>query len=247
MRTKFLLALLAAALATGPALADLSVEPDPVRIDATFRGGVIRVRGDAGPGTDVFVTITGAVAKEEFQRKGRVGPLWVNVGRLSVSGAPGLCLIAGSRTPTGLLDRARIEEHLLDLEAVLHGATFEPEGSDPALVRREYLALKRSQGVFGVFDGAVRREPGGRSGFEAAIPWPDAAPPGEYTVAVIQAAGGRIVRRETAGLRVELVGFPRFIAEMAFHRSSLYGAMSVGIALAVGLLIGLVFRRGGGH
>ncbi len=247
MKAAIPLALLAGAMGAGTAFADLAVEPDPVRIDATFKGAMIRVRGDAVPGAHVFVTITGAAVEEKYQRKGRVGPFWANVGSLSVSGAPSLWLAACSRPAAGLLPPGEIAENLLDVEAVLNAATFAPAGPDPALIRREYLALKRSQGAFGAFEGAVRLEQGDHPAFEAAIPWPDVAPPGDYAVDVIQVAGGRVVGKEAARLRVELVGFPRFISHMAFHRSTLYGAMSVGIALTVGLLIGMVFKKGGGH
>lgn len=245
MRTAALPVLLAAALAaSSPAFAEVALDPNPVRIDATFHGTEVRVRGEAAPGSDVLVTVSGSATRETFKVRGRIGPVWANVGTVSISGAPSLFLTAGTRPAGEMLDRGAIDGQGLDPEAILRGAVFETEGADAALLGREYLALKRSRGVYGTRDGAVRRE---GSRFEASIPWPDAAAPGEYAVEVLEIAAGRIARRESATLRVELVGIPRFVADLAFRRGPLYGALSVGVALAVGFLMGLVFRKGGGH
>jgi uncharacterized protein (TIGR02186 family) len=226
----------------------MTVRPNPILVDATFHGSTVHVSGATEAENQVFVIISGARTREKFNRKGRVGPLWANVSTVRVSGVPSLCLIASSAPISSGLDRRAIDQHFLDLESVARRAVVEPSGSDTALLRGEYLRLKQSQGVFASLPAGVQVNlPGAQGTFAAAIPWPDAARAGEYTVSVVHVKGGTVLRTETAALQVELVGLPRLISYLAFQRSKLYGVLSVAIALCVGLLTGLVFKKGGGH
>jgi hypothetical protein len=247
LRASLLLAPLALAFLGGAAPC-ATVDPDPILIDATFCGRTIWVRGVSERGDDLFVTITGARVAERFNRKGRIGPIWANTARLSVADVPKLCLIATGTRRSSELGRGIVDEHFLDLDAVARRATVEPAASDVELIRHEYVRLKQSQGLFGMFEGAVRVNTDGPAAtYEAAFPWPDTAPPGEYAVHVLHVRGGVVVRDEPTSVRVEMTGLPRLIADLAFGHSELYGALSVFVALTVGFAMGLVFKRGGGH
>jgi hypothetical protein len=231
----------------GAAAPGATVEPETILAGATYRGTTLRVRGVADPGVGVHVTVCGAPVEERFNWKGRVGPVWANLGHATFSGVPSLCLIATDRSaPRPPADAAR--EHRLDLDAVVRSAAIESDSKDLDGIRLEYLRLKQSQGLYAAHDGAVRVEPQGTSAtYEAEIPWPEAAAPGEYAVHVVHVRDGVVVRDETARVRLELVGLPRFISDMAFRSAELYGALAVAVALVVGFAMGRVFKRGGGH
>jgi hypothetical protein len=248
MAARILLALLCLLLAEPTAAAAVSVEPNPISMDATFRGTNVRVRGPAEPGARVFVVVTGERIAEKFNRKGRVGVLWASVGSVHVSRVPRLCLIASSSDSAVRVDRSVIEQNLLDLESVVARAEIEAKGASRQLMQTEYVRLKKSEGLFGNFRGAVRVKRGtGQDVFEAVLPWPHSAPPGDYRVDVVHVRDNRVVRRESTALTAKLVGLPAWISEMAFRRGTLYGVVSVVVALAVGFLMGLVFKKGGGH
>jgi hypothetical protein len=238
------------ALALPLAAAAVTVEPSPVRISAGFNGTTVHVRGTTDPKTAVFVVISGKTTEEKFNRKGRVGPVWATVGKVQVAGAPRLHLVAGSTAAGRVLDRATVDRYLLDLDALAGRLQVTAPGADVAKMRREYLKLKREQRVVGVFDDGVRLEDGAAgTAFVADLPWPDVAAPGTYEISVLHVRDGKVVRSESSSLQVELVGLPRFIAHMAFDRAALYGVTAIIVALAVGFLMGLVFKRkgGGGH
>jgi hypothetical protein len=242
-----LLVILSVLLVALPAKA-VTVEPNPMLINATFHGGTLKVRGVTEPGSQVFVMVTGARIAERFNRKGRVGPVWANVGALQISGVPRLCLIASSTPDTSGIDPRVVDDNLLDLEAVGRRATIDGVGSDRVFWLREYIRLKQSQRVFGSFANGVRlTQTGAQPTFEATIPWPDGAAAGEYEVAVVHLQGSAVVRTEKTALRAELVGLPAWISHLAFQRSKVYGVLSVVVAVAVGFLMGLVFKKGGGH
>jgi hypothetical protein len=225
----------------------VTVEPDPIDVGAFFDGGVVRVRGTTEAGNAVFVVITGDTVSEEFNRKGRLGPLWANVGHVAVAGVPRLWLAASSAPVARVLARPLIDEHRLDLAALARTAKVTAPGADVARLQREYVRLKQAERVFALHEGATRVASGtGAVAYEARIPWPDTAAAGEYRVAVLHARDGAVVRREDGRFRVRLTGLPRFIAVLAFERSALYGILSVLAALTVGFAMGLCFKRRGG-
>ena len=246
-RTSLCLALLLTAVvqSAGTDTSTLRVEPNPVAVGTFFHGGTVHVSGALEPGMDVVVVIAGRTTKEAFNRKGRVGPFWATVGKVTIADVPVLYLI-GSRTLVArLLSQAAIDAHMADLDALVRRATVEPASDDRALLVREYLELKREQGVMGVYENAVRvggssREPS----FEATIPWPTAAPVGTYRVVVRYVQNGAVVREDSRPLDVVYVGLPRVIAHLAFERSLAYGIVGVGVALGVGLFMGLLFKKG---
>lgn len=221
-----------------------TVDPNPIRVSALYHGTMVRVWGNTDPGSAVIVTITGSNTEEKFNRKGRIGPLWANLGKLTVSGVPRLHLIAGNAQ--AVANPTLVERYLLDLGALARQARITPAGAEAAAMQAEYVKLKKSKGIFAELDNGVRMD---GTAFEAKIPWPDMAPPGEYRVGVFHLHPDGTVRVESTQLAVELVGFPRFVDHMAFKRGALYGLLSVIVALSVGFLMGLVFKRKGaaGH
>jgi uncharacterized protein (TIGR02186 family) len=250
-RASLVLALLLTAVvrSSGTDTSAFRVEPSPVTVGAFFNGGTLRVSGALEPGADVVVVIKGRTTKETYNRKGRMGPFWATVGKVTIADVPVLYLI-GSRTPVAtLLSPAAIDAHMVDLDALARRASVEPASDDRALLVGEYLKLKREQGVMGVFEDAVRiggsaQEPA----FEAAIPWPALAPVGTYHVVVRHVKNGAVVREDSQQLDVAYVGLPRLIAYLAFERSLAYGVFGVFVALTGGLVMGLVFKKGtAGH
>jgi hypothetical protein len=53
---------------------------------------------------------------------------------------------------------------------------------------------------------------------------------------------GNIVARTTDHLKVDEVGFPALLSNLAFEHAGLYGILATLIAIAAGLLMGLLFR-----
>lgn len=240
------LLLLPALLLLAPAAAadELTVDPNPVLVTAFFRGVELHVKGTAQHASAVCVTVSGQTTHQKLNRKGRLGPLWANVGTVVVSEVPAVYFVACSAPPGGLLDRAEVDRHLLDLEAVGRRAIIEP-ATDLDLIREQYFKLKRSEQLYGSFPNAVRLT--SSNDFDAVIPWPDSAPANDYSVRAFAIHDRAVELIGERTLTVKLDGMPKHIAYLAFERSALYGLMSVGIALAVGFLIGLVVKKGASH
>ena len=79
--------------------------------------------------------------------------------------------------------------------------------------------------------------------FRAAIPMPANAPTGSYGIDVQLFAGGAMVSRTQTALEVMKAGFEQYVAEAARDHGLLYGIFASLMALVIGWIGSVVFRR----
>ena len=103
-----------------PAL-DLSVTvtPPSIEMGTFYKGARVRVAGTCDGGTTVVVAVRGAEAAEVFNVKGRAGPIWVNAGKVNVSGVPSLFLCFTSQPVRDSLASKVIEQYGLDFDRIV--------------------------------------------------------------------------------------------------------------------------------
>jgi hypothetical protein len=140
---------------------------------AFYNGAKMRIEGTAPSGSQVLVVIRGEEHDELFNKKGRVGPIWVNTDRIHIAFTPSLFLSFSSADVTAFLDPASIEAYQLDEQAIKNrlasrshckcnttlrhhtwpGAIAQCAGVEPdpkyqELIRSNYLALKTREGRY---------------------------------------------------------------------------------------------------
>jgi len=242
--------LLAVLVLPYPALAggvgDLSVAPEQILMGAQYDGVNLKVNGTVPAGSDVIVLFTGTAEEVHLREKGKVfGLLWMNIGKVTLKNVPKVCLIDSSRSFAELgkvADPFRLDG-LRDAIEVEHGGSGNIDNA------RELLLLKKHEGLYsetakGVILGVDGKE--GRT-FSASLHVPSAIAPGDYQVEAVAIKDGAVVGRYAAAVQAELTGFPRWLYNMAFERSLLYGILATLIAIVSGLAIGLVFQSKGAH
>ena len=104
--------------ASSPPAPSIELSPQSVQMGAFYAGARVRIEGTTPPGTDVVVVIRGAEEAELFNRKARVGPVWVNVDRVHVTRVPSLFIRLGGGDVRSLLDPAGVEAYQLDDSAI---------------------------------------------------------------------------------------------------------------------------------
>ena len=74
-------------------------------------------------------------------------------------------------------------------------------------------------------------------------------PPGKYEIVVYNLNNKhQIENLEKDFFEVKLTGFPKFISDMAFNHSLIYGILAVIIAILAGFVMGFIFKdKGGAH
>ncbi|MBP1724774.1 MAG: hypothetical protein H6Q51_72 [Deltaproteobacteria bacterium] len=231
------------------ASAALSVAPERVEIGTFYRGCRVAVSAVIPAGGEAVVEVVGRANAQNLLRKGRRGGLWMNVGETEVTGAPSLYL-AMSTSPE-LLSGSALNS-VWGYGALAHEVRFTGKLSDQehAGLLKEFIKLKESEKLFGVFPGALTLSPAtdGSCVVEGAFALPSTVKPDTYKVSLCVVRDGTIVDRRDAELIVAMVGFPAVLSNLAWNHGIIYGTVAVLIAIFTGFVMGYVFKKGaGGH
>jgi hypothetical protein len=231
----------AAAVCLGAARAegqDLSIRltPEVIQMGTFASGARLRIEGTVAANAQAVVVITGRDTDEIFNRKGRVGPIWVNSGKVQVAGVPSLFL-AFSPAPLGaFLGREAIERWQLDEAAIKRRVRVRPAAADRPAVRDGYVALKVEEGSYRAVTDAVRMEKGagGAATYAVELLWPKTAPPGSYQATVYECRDKAVTRAVSTSVEVREVGLAAGMRHLADDHAPLYGAIAVVVMMALG-------------
>jgi hypothetical protein len=218
-----------------------SVTPSILKIDSFFGGAEVSVSAELPKGCEAVIEVTGEKVEEDLMRKGRRWDLWMNVGEIDIDGAPYLYLLKSSAPQLiGAGNRP------WGYEALLQGVAFKGRfktGDKPELFR-EFVQLKEGQGLYGIFPGAVKISPlnSTRSMAQVSFRLPSRIPEGIYRVCLSVIQDGQTVERRCIPFKVVMKGLPAFLVSLASQHSAIYGVLSIFVAVAGGLLSGVLFK-----
>jgi len=242
--------LLLAGLLCSPPLAATAVtfkvklDPAVIHIGAFYNGERVSVTGEVPGKSEVVIRVTGKRQDLEFQKKGRVlGILWMNLATVTFHQLPSVYLLYTSKSFEDMvrLNRGEPGVEEVSLNSLESQVDITP---DKHALLEELLKLKRSEGLYGIRNDAVQygESQGSTKPFAATVSMPPRVPPGEYLVEVFALNHGNIVARTTDHLKVDEVGLPALLSALAFEHGGLYGVLASLIAIAAGLLTGLLFK-----
>ena len=235
--------------------------PNTIAMGAFYNGTRLRIEGTAPPQSGVVIVIEGSERDEFFNRKGRVGPIWLTVDRIHVKHAPSVYLRFSSSAIGAMLDKTEVQHYQLDESAIMDQIRLlcrckcsltdrsKQSGAqdtvpDPAYSRifyAEFLQLKHLDGTYREQSGAISLT-AATSGTEYALefPWPRNIPPGSYRVSVFACSRHKVTARSNATLQLAEVGFPAYMAHLAFTRPWVYGIGAVLAAVLAGFFTDLL-------
>jgi uncharacterized protein (TIGR02186 family) len=226
-----------------PDAAQFRLHPEVIQMTAFYSGVKVRLDGSVQNGDEVVVVIRGPDLKEVFNRKERIGPIWISRGKVHVSGIPSLFL-SFSRSPVNkLLSRDEIEKHGLGEAAVRRQIRIEPVEYDSDTIRDHYFAIKAKEGTYRAqYEGIKLGVATGQQQVPFAIEfdWPRKAPPAVYGVAVSVCRNGSVLKTSTLPLNVIKAGFPAWLSALSEERAPVYGVLSILVAVSAGFGIDFV-------
>lgn len=243
-----LVVLLAAGLPARAAEPGLKLSPAEVQIGSFFNGQTVTVSGTIPAGTQAVLEVIGGSADEHLMRKGRRAGMWMNMGEIKVQDAPSLYLVMS--TAKELLTAAPPEAtwgyRALEKRLVFSGK-IEPAERQEFL--KQFLELKESEQIYASWPGdlKVKAAAGAESAVTASFPLPTNTRPGAYKVCLSVIQDGKAVSNTCTDLTVGLVGFPAWLATLAYEHGLAYGVLAVVIAIVTGFAMGFIFKGGGGH
>ena len=261
----FVVSIAPATTSLGPAqMPPPKLIPETIAMGAFYDGARVRIEGTAPAGSGVLIVIEGSERDEFFNRKGRVGPIWLTVDRIHVKHAPSVFFRFSSAALGSLVDPEDIQKYQLDEAAIMDrirvlchckcsltdrsqqsGAhDTVPDASYAKLLYADFLRLKQNEGAYREQTGTVNLVPfDSATRYALEFEWPRNVPPGSYRVTAYASRQHRVIARSTATLRLVEVGFPAYMANMASTKPWIYGSGAVLAAVLAGFLTDLLTSR----
>ncbi|MCW5979803.1 MAG: TIGR02186 family protein [Bryobacteraceae bacterium] len=245
-RRTLILLTVTAGLAAAPVIPErrrptLKVAPETIHMDAFYSGARVQIEGEVAEGSKVVVLVVGGEKEETFNRKTRAGPIWINSGKVHVSGVPSIFLRFSDGAVRYFLSRNAMEEHQLDEAAIKHQMHIEPH-QDTDIVLASWLTLKAQEGLYQlVRDGVKMGTPaGGATPYSVDFRLPKRAHAGVYQVRAYECRDRAVVGVASQDLKVEAAGFPAWLAGLSHEHALAYGIIAVVISAIAGFGIDLV-------
>ncbi len=217
-----------------------------IEISTFYDGTTLDVTGTLPAEADAVIQVSGPKKDVHLKQKGKVaGFLWMNKYDVSLENTPAVYMVY---TPTGAKEKFLNPELGVGYKALVNGIAIEPESADKEFIFGEYVKLMEEAGVYAVNEGTIKYGAvnNGVKSFSATLTIPSLMSAGDYTVEALAVDNGTVTGRSSKKLTLELVGLPASISKMAYGKPLLFGIMAVVIAIATGLIIGVIFKGGGG-
>ena len=223
----------------------LTITPDTINVNSFFSGSALTISGDIKAADDVIIEISGKDAINNFELKGRVGPFWMTTGKVELENIPSFYLVL---LPQGKDWLQKAESLGLGLEQVKHRMVTKSTAKVPENIFSMFKKLKKSEELYDEIPGAVTYSDAkdGMKHFVAKCNVPSSIALGNYLVKATIITGGVRGSEITGQLKVQEVGFVKFVNKLAEDQRIVFGVSAVIIALAAGLLMGVLFRQSGG-
>ncbi len=226
-----------------------------VDIGLSYRGDQIHFFGvNPVPGSDLIIRLT--AEKEEAIKlsvKGRVGPFWMTVKQYEVTGSPFMYKLHASKPLKEILtDNSVAQELELGYPAIQHRMQMhlvrgEAAPEDPDLVFKGIIKIKEEANLYNIVEDPQRLEVTEGRLFKHYFRFPPAATEGKYQVESFCFTNGELVGYGKDQIEIRKVGLAHWLTDQSQNNAVVYGIMAVLIAMGAGLLVGMIFRKGGHH
>jgi uncharacterized protein (TIGR02186 family) len=194
---------------------------------------------------DLLIVVEGVPGRIVVRRKNNVAGLWLNTSSATFDVVPSYYAVASTRP----IDEITSEEfrashgvgfqHLRFMPAF--GQTQALSTEDLKEFRQAIVRLKQKQGLY--IQDNFRVAFIGRSLFRATIELPANVTVGPFDTRVYLFRDEKLLSQYSVRLNLEREGLERHLHRFAFGYPTLYGLMTVAIAIAAGLIASTVFRK----
>ena len=246
---------LAAGLWPGGALAEkltIALSTEQIRINSNFTGTALTVFGViesdangrvvAGEERKVAVLLLGPRESVVTRRKDRVLGIWVNRAAQTMIGPPAFYAVDTSAPIDQLASRDVLKRLQVGFDNIAFIYEGRPLVNDPGAAdfRDAFVRLKQSDSLYQGFQEVSFV---GDTVFRSTIQLPANIPVGTYSAVAYVFSGGDLVAHADGRIEVLKTGFEEAMSSFANNQSLVYGLMCALLAIFVGWLGGVIFRR----
>jgi uncharacterized protein (TIGR02186 family) len=231
-----------------------SASKNVVEIGLSYSGDRIFFFGvNPVPGADLVIRLT--AEKEETIRlsvKGRVGPFWMSVKQYEVTGAPFIYKIHATKPLDQIISKETAKKLELGFDAVrsrmkMHLIRGKTAPEDEAIVWQGLLKIKERANLYNLVEDPKRLEISEGKLFKHYFRFPPAATEGRYQVESFCFVKGELVGYGKDIIEIKKVGLENWLTQTSKNQPVFFGIMAVIIAVGAGLLVGVLFGKGGHH
>jgi uncharacterized protein (TIGR02186 family) len=235
---------------------EIGLSTDTIRITTDFSGEELTVFG-AVDGIDrkvlrqgrydIFLIMEGPRSDIVVRRKDRVAGIWMNVEDRDFKNVPQSYLVASTRQPRDITDRESLRRLGLDeaMTRIVPSQDGTDEDETEAVEGDDFsgavIAIKNQRDLFALFPGNVRFL--SQSLFRAGLQLPANIPLGTHRVRAYLFNGGQLVAQTSSPLRIAKDGMEVAVFDFAHEQPLWYGFACVLVALCVGWLGRVLFRK----
>jgi len=221
-----------------------TIAPELISISANYSGssvvafGAVQASKKPAHPYDVIVTVTGPQQSVVTRRKERVAGVWLNKGSQTFTDIPSFLGVFANRPIDAIASADLLREQRIGLKRALFADSGAPK-DDPYLdnlikIRtEEQLYNEQPKGVTFLSPTAFRVD----------IPLPQSVLTGDYKVEFRVFSDGVPLAHNVSAFRVAKVGVEEFVIQAASDYSLLYGLATTFMALLMGWMASVVFRK----
>ncbi len=242
-RLTLALLLIASPAAAGENLVS-GLSQDTIEIRSTYNGTDIVVFGaverpQAAALPDIVVVVHGPETDMRVRRKDRIAGIWINRNREILYGMPAYYFAAASRPFGKIASGDVLRQYALGLAVLKPRAAS--GGHDPGPFIQAVIRSQQKAGLYVEQSGGVQFLSG--TLFRARVPLPASAPRGDYVAEVYMLRDGHVIDARSSKLTIAQTGMERRIFDFSRNDPFAYGLSTVLMAMALGWLSSLAFRR----
>jgi uncharacterized protein (TIGR02186 family) len=223
-----------------------------VDIGLMYNGDYIYFFGsvpDASADVIVKLTSTDNVPLS-VNRKGKVALMWMNVKQFTVTGLPLLYKIHSTRPINQILSSDLASElgigyDVLKKRMRLKLVRGQAEPDDPEVVFDGILRIKREANLYNIDEKRI--EITGGKLFKHYFRFPSAAKEGAYRAESYVFKDGKLIAKGVDEVVIQKKGIEAAFTNLAHKHPAVYGTIALAVALGMGLFVGFIFKRSGGH
>ncbi len=247
MRRAILLGLLLVATPAGAEQLVSGVSQDLIQITSNYTGSDIVVFGavegqpsaDNHAPRDVVVVVRGPDSDITIRRRDRVAGIWINHDAAKLSGMPSYYFLASTRPLRAIASPDALAHYNIGLQ------NLQP---DTVHSHHDYEPFRQAALRHLAQDHLYTETPGGveflsETLFRAHVPVPAGVTRGQYNVEVYLFRGGVVESAQSTPLFIDQTGLERRLFNFAHNQPFGYGLAAVVMAVIMGWISSLLFRR----
>jgi uncharacterized protein (TIGR02186 family) len=191
---------------------------------------------------DVVVTVRGPRQAFVVRQKENFGPIWLNRAQQKFIDIPVFLSLLSTRSLQDITTDTVRRRYRVGIEAIVNAYDFSLEGKgENNPFQQALIRLKRQDGLYKEnFEGVALLTP---TLFRANITLPATSPPGIYDIETLLFVQTTLLARTTTQFEVRKIGFEQRMANLARDFSLIYGLICAVIALILGWIASIIFRR----